>query len=134
MDRKVGVGGGGAFGVHRKGELEKLTSKIKQTKNKQTNKQTNKKVSNLNIFFFNGENSVTNKKVYHKKVKYVRPPPPPSVGGKCSTMPLVSMQSIKKCSEVSSGLRRPQMGPGWHWFRRRGWCVVWELKLKIIGT
>ena len=41
---------------------------------------------------------------------------------------------LKKCSEVSSGLRRLQMDPGWHWLWKRGWCIVWGLKLTIIGT
>ena len=73
--------------------------------------------------------------VCRKKIKYVSPLHPlSSVGGKCPTTPWFQYSVLNKCSEVRSGLRMPQMGPGWHWLWKRDWCVVRGFKLTIIGT
>ena len=82
-------------------------------KNKKQKNKTNKGFKSLVslTFFFNAEKSVTNKMFTIQSKIYPHPLHPLF---KCPTTPMVSMQSIKKCSEVSSGLRRPKMGPGWH--------------------
>jgi hypothetical protein len=44
------------------------------------------------------------------------------------------MQRNKKLNEMRNGLGRSQVGPDLHCLEWRGWCVVRELKLTMIGT
>ena len=101
-----------------------------------THKKRLQTSSKLNILFcFNAENSVNNNIfVIKSKICSYLPRTFQSVGDKYPTTPLVSIQCIKKCSEVRSGLRMAPMGSGWHGLWKRDWCVDRGLKLMIIGT